>query len=172
MIGALGNTILISLELFSNAYTVKDSAQSNLTISLCNLSLYWVCTQLRSGFLARRVLSKTILPWSYPVRFLCQSVPFFSPFVLIHRCFRRLTRLREGGRRHCVKRKVLRWIFKQIFCFPRKKVLWVYYSFTLVFIEEIGTVKLWASTQCIFLIQNLSITSVTVVILKYMEVIL
>ena len=31
--------------------------------------------------------------------------------------------------------------------YPGKKVLWFYYSFTLVFLEEIGTVKLWASTQ-------------------------
>ena len=56
---------------------------------------------------------------------------------------------------------------------PGKKVLWLfYYSSTLVFLEEIGTVKLWVSIQCIFPIQNLSITVVTEVILKYMEVIL
>ena len=35
---------------------------------------------------------------------------------------------------------------------PGKKVLWFYYSFTLVFPEEIGTVKLWASIQGFFLI--------------------
>ena len=39
-----------------------------------------------------------------------------------------------------------------------KKVLWFYYSSTVVFLEEIGTVKLWASIQRIFPIQNLSIT--------------
>ena len=33
---------------------------------------------------------------------------------------------------------------------PGKKVLWFYFSFTIVFLKEIGTVKLWASTQCIF----------------------
>ena len=32
------------------------------------------------------------------------------------------------------------------------------YSFTLVFLKEIGTVKLWASTQYIFPIKNVSIT--------------
>ena len=53
-----------------------------------------------------------------------------------------------------------------------KKVLWFYYSFTLVFLEETGTIKLWASIQRIFPIQNLSITSATIVILKYMKVIL
>ena len=63
--------------------------------------------------------------------------------------------------------------FSRLICFfPGENVLWFYYSSTLVFLEEIGTVKLWASTQCIYPIQNLSITSVTIAILKYMEVIL
>ena len=63
--------------------------------------------------------------------------------------------------------------FSRLICFfPSEKVLWFYYSSTLVFLEEIWTVKLWASTQCIYPFQNLSITSVTTVKLKYMEVIL
>ena len=45
--------------------------------------------------------------------------------------------------------------------YPGKKVLWFYYSSTLVLLEEIGTVKLWPNTQCIFPIQNLIIPSVT-----------
>ena len=47
-----------------------------------------------------------------------------------------------------------------------------YCGFTIVFLEEIRTVKLWASTQCIFPTQNLSITYVTIVKLKYTELIL
>ena len=53
----------------------------------------------------------------------------------------------------------------------QKNLIQFYYSSTLVFLGKIGAVKLlWASTPCIFLMHNLSITSVTktrMVVLDY-----
>ena len=66
----------------------------------------------QGGKVKNNIRRNNDLDHSSTMRFLCQSVPFLSP---IRTYIGDFADPREGGRRHCDKRKGLRCIFKQIF---------------------------------------------------------